>query len=56
MLGCSSCNGAAQLCDRCLDDRVAQIRGVAEVRGERWGESVRARAGGRRGPEGCIFR
>jgi len=32
-----------KLCDRCLEDTLAQLRGVAACRGENWANRVAAR-------------
>jgi hypothetical protein len=45
-MGCCSRD---QLCDRCLADAVAQLRGVAACRGEHWARTVADRVT-RRGP------
>jgi hypothetical protein len=39
-MGCCSRD---QLCDRCLEDALAQLRGVAACRGEYWARSVASR-------------
>ena len=38
MLGCGCARD--QLCDRCVDDAFAQLRGVAACRGEVWAMAV----------------
>jgi hypothetical protein len=40
MMGCCSRD---QLCDRCLADALAQLRGVAACRGEYWARTVSTR-------------
>lgn len=37
------CCTRERLCDRCLQDRLAQLRGVAACRGETWARSVALR-------------
>jgi len=41
------CCARAQLCDRCLHDNLAQLRGVAACRGEFWARSVALRVSDR---------
>lgn len=37
------CVDRTALCDRCLDEQLAQLRGVAACRGDNWAVSVAAR-------------
>lgn len=50
VLACETCGGRAPRCNRCLDDLVEQLAGVAAVRGERWGASVREKKPGEAWP------
>lgn len=48
---CDECGGRAPRCSKCLDNLEEQLAGVAAVRGELWGESVKKKRPGQPWPD-----
>ncbi|MCB9564208.1 MAG: hypothetical protein H6708_27775 [Kofleriaceae bacterium] len=50
MIECATCGAMPPVCDRCIEARLASLRGVAASRGMRWADGVRVRMPMRRAP------